>query len=396
MKDVCKYPVIFVHGMFGWGDDEGINNYLPYWGANTCNIIKHYNESGFETHAASVGPASSAWDRACELYARLTGNVVDYGKVHSERCNHKRYGRYYSAPLIRDWDSDHKIHLIGHSFGGNTIRLFAHLLVYGAPEEMNGTAEDENLSELFKGGHADMLASVVTICAPHNGSTTFAAAKAFKILPVVKTVAYNYMGLMGRSPAEGTIFDFHLEQFGMSNTPGQKDTYPLKIAKKIFDSSKDSVEYDMSPEGAQKLNNYIDISPDIYYFSYSYNCVKLNFNGKYYLPTDCDFPFLTCTSGIVLAYNHFFKRNKITSYEERCNDGLVDLSSALHPNDEPYIKYNFEAIVPGVWNVMETRKGDHGTPIGLLSSAEETFELYDEIFKLLRIVEEKIRQDNQI
>ena len=152
MSETCKYPIILVHGLFGWGDDEGLNDRLPYWGANTCNIKEHYTEQGYEIYAASVGPVSSAWDRACELYARIVGGPVDYGKVHSENAQHRRFGRFYNEPLIEKWDKDHKVHLVGHSFGGNTVRMLAHLLTYGDPDEVAASPDD--CSELFKGGHA--------------------------------------------------------------------------------------------------------------------------------------------------------------------------------------------------------------------------------------------------
>ena len=388
MSEKCKYPIILVHGMFGWGDDEGINNYLPYWGANSCNIVDHYTEKGYEMHAASVGPASSCWDRACELYARLKGGVVDYGKAHSETANHKRYGRYYDEALLDKWDGENKIHLIGHSFGGNTVRLLAHLLTFGAPEEV--TADPENCSELFKGGHEDWLAGIITICSPHNGTTTFLAVKRFHLLGTLKFIVYNYMGLFGRSAAEGRIFDFHLEQYGMSDTPGKKDAYPLRRAKKAFKENNDNVEFDLCPEGAKKLNDRMEISPNLYYFSYSYNAVSLNLTGRIHIPANTDFPFLSFTSSMIMAYNKIFRPKGDYPFEDYANDGLVDLPSALHPKDEPFKSYNSEDIQPGIWNVMKTRKGDHGTPIGLFTDAESTFSLYDEMLSILGEVEGKI------
>ena len=29
MAEICEYPVILVHGMFGWGEGEGINRKNP-------------------------------------------------------------------------------------------------------------------------------------------------------------------------------------------------------------------------------------------------------------------------------------------------------------------------------------------------------------------------------
>ena len=72
-------PVVFVHGLMGWGQRAGINAVLPYWGMTTGSLTSYLNSLGYETYSATVGPISSAWDRACELYAQLTGTTVDYG-----------------------------------------------------------------------------------------------------------------------------------------------------------------------------------------------------------------------------------------------------------------------------------------------------------------------------
>ena len=141
MRDVCKYPIVFVHGLFGWGSDEGIDKKMPYWGATTGDLTVYLNGFGYETYSASVGPISSSWDRACELYARLTGTTVDYGKAHSQQCCHRRFGRTYTSPLVEGWSPERKIHLIGHSFGGNTVRLLAHLLRNGDDTERAATDE---------------------------------------------------------------------------------------------------------------------------------------------------------------------------------------------------------------------------------------------------------------
>ena len=86
--------------MFGWGDSVGINKISPYWGATTGNLITYLSSVGYECCAASVGPVSSAWDCACELYAQLTGTRVDYGAAHSKKCLHDRFGRKYDKPII--------------------------------------------------------------------------------------------------------------------------------------------------------------------------------------------------------------------------------------------------------------------------------------------------------
>lgn len=121
-KSSLKY--VFVHGLSGWGSYAILNRFFPYWGLSGGDVIRWLNQEGYSSYAASVAPTGSAWDRACELYAQLTGSVVDYGKEHSERCHHERFGRDFSKePLIEDFE-DSQIVLIGHSFGGATVRPF--------------------------------------------------------------------------------------------------------------------------------------------------------------------------------------------------------------------------------------------------------------------------------
>ena len=383
MQEVCRYPIVFVHGLFGWGSDEGINRKLPYWGATTGDLTVYLNDLGFESYSASVGPISSAWDRACELYARLTGTRVDYGQAHSQKANHRRFGRTYTEPLVEGWSTERKIHLVGHSFGGNTIRLFVHLLAHGDAQERAATAADD-LSPLFVGGNAGLVQSVTTFCSPHNGTMFFDASERYKLLPVMKAIAYNYVGLMGRSPAEGGSVDFHLEQYGLSDTPGQKDAYPLHRAKKAYKENRDNTEYDMGREGAEKLNGYIEICPNVYYFSYAYNAVTRSKSDKHNKVSETDFPALRATSSLILFYNRFQRKPEDRSTQ---NDGLVQIESALHPSDEPFQTFDPEQIRPGIWNVMPVQTGDHGTPIGLFADPEKTHALYLELISLLRQTE---------
>ena len=96
-------PVVFVHGLFGWGQRDKIFSIMPYWGMTTGSLTAYLNSLGYETYSATVGPISSAWDRACELYAQLTGTTVDYGAAHAAAHDHARYGITYDRPLFAGW-----------------------------------------------------------------------------------------------------------------------------------------------------------------------------------------------------------------------------------------------------------------------------------------------------
>jgi triacylglycerol esterase/lipase EstA (alpha/beta hydrolase family) len=58
--------VVLVHGLGGFGE-EGLL-FLSYW-----PLKDEYSKEGFVVREAAVGPVSSDWDRACELYAQIKG-----------------------------------------------------------------------------------------------------------------------------------------------------------------------------------------------------------------------------------------------------------------------------------------------------------------------------------
>lgn len=382
-----KYPIVFVHGMFGWGENEGINKKIPYWGATTGSLIDFLRERSYECYAASVGPISSAWDQACELYAQLMGTRVDYGKAHAERHDHKRYGRTYEKPLFEGWSSEKKVHLIGHSFGGLCIRVLSHLLQYGDPREL--VDGDEDVSELFKGGHGDLIYSLSAICSPLGEIDTYDVAQKYLLVNPIAAGATFYSCAVGRSVLNGRAVDFHLEQFGLTNTPGQKDVETGHQARgklrKQYKESDDNIVFGLSPAGITKLNKMVEIVPHIYYFSFPFNAVKYDFKNRKDKAKNTDLPLMHLTSFLLL---HNSRQKGVP--DSGGNDGLVDVLAACAPPDEPSVQYT-EGMEykSGIWNVMPVRTGDHGTAIGLMADKEETQSFYLEIMALLKEIEKK-------
>ena len=121
-----KPAIVLLHGVFGYGE-----HHTPLWGA-----APHYfpiNELRSQTSkvivAPSLGSHSSNHDRACEAFAQLMGLLTDYGEAHSVSCGHCRYGEdHRGEPMLDLWDASHPIHIIGHSFGGNTALVLLTLL----------------------------------------------------------------------------------------------------------------------------------------------------------------------------------------------------------------------------------------------------------------------------
>ena len=53
------YTFVFVHGLCGWGSDDGANKYFPYWGMMTGNLFTELERNGYSCVAAGVGTVSS-------------------------------------------------------------------------------------------------------------------------------------------------------------------------------------------------------------------------------------------------------------------------------------------------------------------------------------------------
>lgn len=379
-----QYPVVFVHGMFGWGANEGINSFVPYWGATTGNMIDYLREEGYDCYSASVGPLSSVWDQACELYAQLTGSRVDYGALHSGEFGHKRFGRNYDKPLFEGWgENGKKIHLVGHSFGGNAVRLLTYLLTYGCEEEM---AACDDPSPLFEGGHEELIATCTAICTPINGTTAYNVASHRRLTRLMKIVATLWAATFGRSVANGTVVDFHLEQFGLCNIPGDPDgkADPFFEAVPRFLNTTDSVDHGLSIKDCKALNDMIETSEDVYYFSVAYDCTEKNSRGKY-VPKNLDFILLGVFSRWIIDLGSFTDEESGTPVDESWmpNDGLVNVKSALYPFDEAHKDYDANNVEKGMWNVLPVRTGDHGTPIGLFADKDETRDFMTELLDVI-------------
>lgn len=71
-----NYPYVFVHGLMGWGEYDAHYKIFPYWGMFGGELLSKLEKKGYECRGASVSGTASAWDRACELYAQLTGSQI--------------------------------------------------------------------------------------------------------------------------------------------------------------------------------------------------------------------------------------------------------------------------------------------------------------------------------
>ncbi len=324
-----NYPYVFVHGLMGWGNYDAQYKIMPYWGMFNGELLGKLNDKGYDCYAASVAPSSSAWDRACELYAQLTGTVVDYGKAHSEKCGHDRYGEDFTGKaLIEKWDSDNKINLLGHSFGGATIRVFASLMAVGSEAEIQATPADE-ISQFFTGGKEDWIYSLTSLAAPHNGTTAY--------------------GLTDSSP-----------------------------------DNADSAAYDMFIDHAVELNKTIITSDKSYYFSIPCSATSKNSDGTYSAINSRMEILFRSSANEMGKLTGTTDAGYVVDKSWLENDGLVNTVSACAPSSAPSKAYEENNIAKGIWNVMPVYEGDHMSLQGGLFKVNSDVErLYTEHLNMI-------------
>ncbi len=297
-----NYAYVYVHGLMGWGSYDGIYKLMPYWGMFGGELLNKLNKEGFDCYAASVDGTASAWDRACELYAQLTGTKVDYGKAHSEKYGHDQFGEDYTGrALIPEWDSEHKINLLGHSFGGATIRMLAHLMREGDEAEVR--ASGKKASALFYGGKSDWIYSLTALAAPHNGTTAY--------------------------------------EDGDGNP------------------EEDTAAYDMHIDNALVLNKRLVTDKKTYYFSIPCCATVKGEDGMYTADKKFMESMFVKDANTLGSYTGVTKGGYVIDESWLENDGLVNTISAKAPFFAPSKEYEAGNVATGEWNIMPTYYGDH-------------------------------------
>ncbi len=370
------YPVVLLHGLAGWNRDELLG--YKYWGG--FSDIEHYlRQNTHETYTAAVGPFSSNWDRACELYAYIKGGTVDYGKAHSEKFGHKRFGNTF-AGLYPEWgETDpktgktNKIHLIAHSMGGQTMRVLIHLLENGSPEEAGITPPDE-ISSLFTGGKS-WVCGAVSISSPHDGAT-------------ISTIEDNLIisTILNALPAAAAfsndfLYDFKLDQWGLEKDTDESLYSYIKrmLNNKIWSDTKDIAFWDLSPEGAEELNQWIKPSQNVYYFSFANECTFQEPNSGFHIPEIHMDPRYVPISLVI---------GSIDDEKWRENDGIVNTVSMKGPKKGSSAEIvTFEGTPGrGIWNYMgKIPDTDHFAIIGHSYFPAQKF--YHDIVRMLKKLE---------
>ena len=413
-----NYPVVLVHGLLGWGSYDELNPYIPYWGMTACDVVDHLRTCGADVYAASVGPISSAWDRACELYAQLKGTVTDYGAAHAKLHGHDRYGRDYSGAgqysklIPGPWDAQHPVNLVGHSFGGATSRTLLDLLVDGSAEEqayMKAHPEEGAISPLFLGGKGDWIYSLTALAAPSNGTTFIEANHGFT--DFMEDLTRELGRIIGLTPFKG-IYDLQLEHFGIQPVPGASLQETLqRVWSSGFDEHHDSAYQDLTIDRSMLINQDIEMQPNVYYFSYYGNRTEYQASTDMWVPNNrlqiLAYPFSYNMCQYIGDTEGTFVRGygdesyTVTVPKTHCdrswqpNDGLVNVVSGRWPyhfadsigtiveDAHREVTTPIERNAPqGVWTVFPVRPYDHLTFMGSIfnENGKEVNAFYHDVF----------------
>ena len=383
------YPTVFIHGFMGFAEGTKINDLVfPYWGFGPHrDLMKHLKKKGFEVFAPTVGPFNSAWDRSCIIWAYLMGGTVDFGKVHSEKYGHARYGRTYPG-VLKDWGKNgahEKINIIGHSFGGPTVKAFADLVANGSAEERADTDPDD-LSPLFAEKKPQKIHTVTALSGVMNG-TTFASLWGEKGMKAATWVTLLLGSVIGDSAAMDW-YDMYVDQWdGITKAPGERSGKfhspfsHLAGIKAYAGNTKDSVAREMQVETAQEINKLqTKLDPDTYYFCRRADRSHKTKKGNYKLGRDSS--FIMCNIAGYFTGKYIPKGAIPYGVDESWfpNDGFVNVLGQSAPFDCPSEEIaNQLDAKPGKWYNLPVERKDHISWAGLGEKRKVFFAYFDDM-----------------
>jgi len=364
------YPIVLIHGFLGWGPDE-MGGY-KYWGGKD-DIADLLRQEGHTVFEVSVGPVSSNWDRAVEVYAQLKGGQVDYGKAHSEKFGliQKPEGKTFVG-LYPEWDENHPVHIIGHSMGGQTARVLQYLLASKIYEDQESTIFEK--SPLLGQVNLKWIHSITTIATPHNGTTM--AELITNTFPFVQ----YFVGLAG---VVGTRFyDFDLEQWNLTRKANESwSSYVSRMRTHPAWETKNISSWDASLDGAKAMNNYAVASADIFYFSILTSITEKNADNHFHSPVRSAPLLIRARAKILGTKVGYWQDGTNTDSTWYENDGLVNTCSMAGPTTgtngpdtiTPLVEK--DVLISGQWYTIGPLKMNHWNIIGhklMLGNLSET------------------------
>ena len=247
--------------------------------------------------------------------------------------------------------------LIGHSFGGATVRLFTEILLHGAKDEIENTDPDD-VSPFFLGGSKIRIHSIVALASPLNGTT-----------------AYDML--------EDESFDPDSVKAPLWSKILAKILVKNLVTPKDGRDERDYAAFDMHVDNAAEMNRHLTTFPDIYYFSVPCSSTQDAGNGIHRPQRNITDPFFVRRSIQIGCYSGTTKGGTVIDDAWHENDGLVNTISAKAPFGHPQQKLSRKNIHPGVWNICPVYQGDHMMIHGGLTKKTDVRGLYLQMLNMI-------------
>mmetsp|Transcript_50517 Transcript_50517/g.101633 ORF Transcript_50517/g.101633 Transcript_50517/m.101633 type:complete len:681 (+) Transcript_50517:52-2094(+) len=150
-----------------------------YWGEalNTA-------PSNWRVIVVHPSPVASLHDRACQVFWQLKGERHlarsnpatpndDASSFQPEADNSESGARQKGQDdgLFPEWDALHPVHMVGHSLGGNTIRVMLQLMREGQFDQCTPQSCSPS-TRPSSSAASPWVRSVTTLCSPLNGAPT--------------------------------------------------------------------------------------------------------------------------------------------------------------------------------------------------------------------------------
>ncbi|CAM9396560.1 unnamed protein product [Pylaiella littoralis] len=258
-------PVVIAIGGFLCGGGDVSGRKYSFWGAPTAAL----EAQGFRVVTVSPSPVGSLHDRACQVFYELKGGTVCYGQEHSRAHDHACHGETYDSGLFSAWGEDYPVHLIGHSFGGQTARVLQHLMATGFFSEPGGYQTS-----------AAWVRSVTACNAPLNGSLlVYSLGEKADTAPAVRVGSHGHLLSVAIHVVElldwaflRRIFDPRLSHFQLSWHHLGWHRACAEFARALVGDSvifarPDNAAFDMTVHSAHRWNQEIRTDPHTFFFS---------------------------------------------------------------------------------------------------------------------------------
>jgi len=249
--------IVFVPGLFGWGPGE--LGGFPYWG----DARKPFDGGGFTTHEAKCGPVSSFHDRACEVFARIKGTIVDYGAAHSATAGHAQTSYDDTGRgLVPDWSDENPVILIGHSAGAQTCLRLQELLAqdfWGIGSNGNWVEAVISVAGVLNGSTLTYMFCDETTGRLKRGSS-FLVQAALGATEAIKSATRSLWNFDGD-------YDLYLDQWTGKLSPTREELLAFFDKNHQFAEGEDNLAFDLSLQGCRKANAAFHTRNGTYYFS---------------------------------------------------------------------------------------------------------------------------------